>query len=140
MGKVKDIFKDKTDQDHLINELLSGDKKDLQDAEKVLLEKDLEYRERTGRKYITMLLGLFLFAPIGWFSMPLVQLVQNSLYDRTGLEGVTIQQFGNAKITDILTEEVMIVTYDFSNHNPVIFTKYAANKDSKMNVFIRDAA
>jgi len=75
MGKVKDIFKDKTDQDHLINELLSGDKKDLQDAEKVLLEKDLEYRERTGRKYITMLLGLFLFAPIGWFSMPLVQLV-----------------------------------------------------------------
>jgi hypothetical protein len=91
MMKVKDIFKDKTDQDHLINELISGDKKDLQDAEKVLFEKDLEYREKTGRKYISMLLGLFLMAPAGWFLMPFVQMLTNSLYDRTGLEGVTIQ-------------------------------------------------
>jgi patatin-like phospholipase/acyl hydrolase len=34
----------------------------------------------------------------------------------------------------------MIVTYDFRNHTPVIFTKDAARKDPKMNVFIRDAA
>jgi hypothetical protein len=90
MNKVKEVFKDKTEQDHLINELLSGDKHDLQEAEKQLFDKDLQYRERTGRKYITMLLGLFIMAPVGWFTMPLVQLVTNSLYDRTGLEGVTI--------------------------------------------------
>lgn len=34
----------------------------------------------------------------------------------------------------------MIVTYDFKNHIPVIFTKYEAKKNPKMNVFIRDAA
>jgi len=100
----------------------------------------MQYRERTGKKYITMLIGLFVMAPIGWFTMPLVQLLSNSLYDRTGLEEVTIQQFGTAKMTDIFTEEVMIVTYDFRNHIPVIFTKHAALNDPKMNVFIRDAA
>ena len=53
---------------------------------------------------------------------------------------MTTEQFGNVKIDEILTEEIMIVTYDFKNHIPVIFTKYEAKRNPKMNVFIRDAA
>ncbi len=138
--KAKQVFKDKTEQDQLIDELLNGDKQNLKLAEQQLLEKDLEYRERTGHKYITMIIGIFILAPLGWFMMPLVKKLTNSLYDRTGLQYVTEIHFGDARIDDILTEEIMIVTYDFRNHTPVIFTREAAKKDPKMNVFIRDAA
>ena len=86
MTKVKQIFKDKTEQDKLIEELQNGDKKHLKQAEKQLLEKDVKYRERTGYKIITMLIGIFLFGPLAWISIPLIKKVTNSLYDRRGLE------------------------------------------------------
>ena len=61
--------------------------------------------------------------------MPQIKKLTNSLYDRTGLEFVTTIHFGNFTINDVLTEEIMIVTYDFRNHNPVIFTKENARKN-----------
>ena len=46
----------------------------------------MKYRERTGYKIITMLIGIFLFGPLAWISIPLIKKVTNSLYDRRGLE------------------------------------------------------
>lgn len=87
-----------------------------------------------------MLIGIFVVGLAGWFVLPLFKKLTNSLYDRTGLEKVTTEQFGDARISDVLTEDVMIVTYDFKGQKPVIFTKYAAKNDPNMNQFIRDAA
>ncbi len=56
------------------------------------------YRERTGYKIITMLIGIFVFGPLAWISIPLIKKITNSLYDRRGLEQVTTEQFGNVKI------------------------------------------
>jgi hypothetical protein len=97
------------------------------------LRKEKTYHEKKGRKWITMLIGIFAFAILGWILLPLIKKLTNSLYDRTGLESVTIEQFGDVRIADVLTEEVMIVTYDFAGQKPVIFTKYAAKKDPVMN-------
>jgi hypothetical protein len=36
-----------------------------------------------------MLVGIFIMIPAGWFLMPLVKKLTNSLYDRKGLEEVT---------------------------------------------------
>lgn len=42
----------------------------------------------------------------------------------------------------MLSDDIMIVAYDFRNHVPVFFTKYAALKNltGPMNPFIRDAS
>lgn len=134
----------KNENDDKINEikreLESGNAEDLAKAERDLFRNDLKYRERKGRKWIAMLIGIFAFAIIAWFVLPLIKKLTNSLYDRTGLEKVTTEQFGDARIADVLTEDVMIVTYDFVGQKPVIFTKYAAKKDPLMNQYIRDAA
>jgi patatin-like phospholipase/acyl hydrolase len=105
-----------------------------------LFDKNLKYREKRGMKWITMMVGTFLFGILGWFIVPLFVKLTNSFYDRTGLEQVTKDLFGTFKITDTLTDEIMIVTYDMLNHVPVIFTKDAARKNETMNVYIRDAA
>jgi len=73
-----------------------------------------------------MLVGIFVLGLLGWFCLPLVKKLSNSLYDRTGLQTVANEKFGTTKISEVLTDEIMIVTYDFRNHKPVIFTKHAA--------------
>ena len=37
------------------------------------------------------------------------------------------------RFADVLTEDVMIVSYNFIGQKPVIFTKYAAKRDPNMN-------
>jgi hypothetical protein len=108
--------------------LAHGDYKSLKHAEEKLLKWDTEYRERKGRKWITMIIGTILFAIIGWIVMPLTNKLKHSLYDRRGLAGVTETKFGETRMNEVLTDEVMIVAYDFRNHVPVIFTKYAATQ------------
>ncbi len=84
---------------------------------KVLLEKfkkqEEKYFEKKSRKYIIMLIGIAIFGYTGWFLMTFLRSFTNSLYDRTGLEKVTTEQFGDVRISDVLTEDVLIVTYDF---------------------------
>lgn len=90
-----------------------------------------------------MLIGMVALGITGWLVIPLLNKLNHSLYNRKGLEGVTIDKFGEARISDVLTDDIMIVAYDFRNHTPVIFTKYAATEKAtkaKMNVMIRDAA
>lgn len=86
----------------------------------------MQYSERKGYKWLTMLVGFFLLGIGGWFLMPVKNMLQHSLYDRTGLESICREKFGTTKINEILTDEIMIVSYDFRNHKPIIFTRYAA--------------
>jgi hypothetical protein len=73
-----------------------------------------------------MLIGIAVFGYTGWFLVSFLRNFTDSFYDRTGLEKVTTEQFGDVRISEVLTEEVLIVTYDFIGQRPVIFTKYAA--------------
>ena len=90
-----------------------------------------------------MLAGILVFGFLGYLIIPQTNKLNHSLYNRQGLEGITIEKFGDTRMSEVLTKEVMIVSYDIVKQEPVIFTKYAAtHKDtsSKMNVKIRDAA
>lgn len=112
--------------DNLKDTLQHGNYKELKTAEQRLLRWDKKYRERKGRKWITMLVGFIAGGILGWLVMPLVNKLKHSLYDRRGLAGVTEAKFGETRMSEVLTPEIMIVAYDFRNHKPVLFTKYAA--------------
>ena len=49
------------------------------------------------------------------------------MYDRKGIESIADAKFGNTSlVTDALTEEVLIVSYDYNSHEPRLFSKYFA--------------
>lgn len=132
--KVDEQLKEKIEQ---------GDYRSLKQAEEKLLKWDLKYSERKGRKWLTMLAGVILLGIAGWFIMPLTMKLKHSLYNREGLASITEVKFGEVKMSEVLTYEVLIVAYDFRHHVPVMFTKYAAtnpNTSQTMDVMIRDAA
>ena len=111
-------------------ELSQSNKQDLLDK---LKKQEEKYHKKKSRKYYFMLVGMALFGYAGWQLMTNLRNFTYSLYDRTGLEKVTTEQFGDVRISEVLTEDVLIVTYDFIGQRPVIFTKYAAKNNPLMN-------
>jgi patatin-like phospholipase/acyl hydrolase len=67
-------------------------------------------------------------------------MLKHSGYQRTGIETITTEMFGDAKITDALTKEVMIVSYDYASHEPRLFSKFTASNYKLYDILIRDAA
>lgn len=58
--------------DEMRKDLQSGDYKSLKYAEEKLFKWDLKYREKKGRKWITMLIGVLAVGITGWFVIPLI--------------------------------------------------------------------
>lgn len=73
--------------------------------------------------------------------MPILHRLKHSGYSRTGIDTITTEMFGTAKITDSLTTEVMIISYDYASHEPRLFTKFSAeNYDRLYDIMLKDAA
>lgn len=89
-----------------------------------------------------MIITTTLLGVLGWFLIPYIYSFTHSSYDRRGIEQICDEIFGNdTNIKDALTEEVMIVAYEYNTHEPRLFTKFTANIDPELyNVTITDAA
>lgn len=69
------------------------------------------------------------------------------MYDRQGIEKIADWKFGDVRFSnetylhDALTEEVVIVSYDYNSHQPRIFSKFASHRNNgTYNVSITDAS
>jgi hypothetical protein len=110
-------------------------------AESELLEVDNKYHETKGRKWIVMLIGTALFAGLGFYLMPKLYALTHSSYDRKGIESICERMFGNVNIDDALTDEVMIVSFEYNSHTPRLFTKWFAKQDNAtFNVSLAQAS
>lgn len=80
-----------------------------------------------------MCIGLVLFGVLGVFYYPSIHFLFYSKYDRAGIERVCKEYFENPtnksdswRVKDALTEEIMIVSYEYNQREPRIYTKYSA--------------
>lgn len=97
--------------------------------------------EKKGRKWVAMLFGGIIFCILGWFLMPMMFRLTKSNYDRTGIESICEEMFGNVKIRDAITNEVNIIAYEYNSHQPRIFSKFASHANpSNFSVGISNAA
>jgi hypothetical protein len=76
----------------------------------------MKYMEKKGRKWIVMLVGGIIGGIIGWLLMPVFYSLTKSSYDRSGIESICEEMFGNVKIEDAITNEVNIVSYEYNSH------------------------
>ncbi len=74
-----------------------------------------------------MMIGTLAFGITGFFLMPWLYSLTKSSYDRKGVESICDAMFGTTNIKEALTEEVMIVSFEYNSHEPRLFTKYLAN-------------
>lgn len=74
-----------------------------------------------------MLIGIATLGVIGFLIMPTLYALTGSSYERRGIESICEEMFGDVNINDALTEEVMIVSFEYNTHQPRLFTKWTAN-------------
>jgi patatin-like phospholipase/acyl hydrolase len=115
----------------------------LDSAEAKLDEMNTQYHEKAGNKYIIAVVTGLIFGLTTYFSLPFIYMATtNAFYDRRGVESLCNKYFGNdTMVTEALTEEIMIVSFDYNHHEPRLFTKYTAKDEPSIyNVTITDAA
>ena len=88
-----------------------------------------------------MLIGFILMGIVGWLLMPVLFSLTHSAYDRKGVESICDRMFKDVRLLDSLTEEVVIVSYEYNSHQPRIFSKFTARADPETyDVPIAEAA
>jgi patatin-like phospholipase/acyl hydrolase len=127
--RLTQVVSDKTElEDDLKNNKVRGVVK----AQDALEEMETQYESDKKYKWVVAFIGLLIGIPLGWFGSNLIYIATHSLNDRAGIEKICSHMFGDVPITDALTDEIFIVSFDYEYGNPVFFTKlYASDKSIK---------
>lgn len=58
----------------------------------------------------------------------MITMATNSLYDREAIESLMRDMIGRRNITEIITDELMVVTYEYNSQTPRLYTKHFATE------------
>ena len=73
------------------------------------------------------MLGIILGA-----SLPrIINLLTSSLYDRVEIEGLMRELVGNRNISEAMTDELLLVAYEYNSQEPRLYSKYFSNKSEE---------
>eukprot|EP00347_Sterkiella_histriomuscorum_P015022 403358603 len=118
-----------------------GNLDDLDEVEEELDQQDRKYHEKRGIKWIYALIGFVLWGIVGYFLVPGMYQVSKPNYDRRGFDRISEQIVGRVQLLDALTPEVLIVAFEYTKHEPRLFSKYSARKQPEIfNVTIINAS
>jgi patatin-like phospholipase/acyl hydrolase len=69
-----------------------------------------------------------IFLILGYIILPYFTDINHASYNRAGIESICAAKFGDTMLEDVLPSELFIVSFEYSNHTPVFFTKYLAQE------------
>lgn len=94
---------------------------------KSLKDEHIHYQENTYKKYLMLWLGITLGLILGYKVPFYYNKLANPSYIRGGLDEKMSEILGETHIKDVLSDEVLIVAYDYNNQAPRFFSKYFSN-------------
>lgn len=74
-----------------------------------------ELNARRHYKYVYAGLGALIGIVVGMVFPALIYKVNSALYKRDGLEELMIEYLGAAKFNEIMTDEMLMVAYDYNS-------------------------
>lgn len=86
----------------------------IKDAERILWESETKYRESKSKKWIIMSLGLVIGGLLGYFVPVGIYKITRSTYDRTQIDDIINKLFGQNRVEDALTDELLTIAYSFN--------------------------
>ena len=102
--------------------------------EKNLLNLELNIEKNRSKKWVwftSMSITGFLLATI---ILPASHILDCSMYDRSNLDKLIDDHVGGLNIKDVLTDEILIIAFDYLYQQPRLFSKYFA----KLNEAVYD--
>ena len=114
--------------EHLKKNVDEGSLADIKEAEESIHKIAQDYHRKKSRKWIGMVFSAAFFGAITYIAIPTLKQAFSANYNRSGIESICKDKFGDTNIMDALTDEVVIVSFEFNTHTPFLFTKYNAER------------
>ncbi len=77
-------------------------------------------------KWLVVLVFMVVGLLLANFLPPIVNLLLGSRYNRVKLEALMKDKLGDAGFNDVLTDEILVVAYDYNSQEPRFYSKYYA--------------
>ena len=100
----------------LVNEerIRNADDSEIAKIEDYVLKEETQYHSKVGRKWIFVAIFPILFGVVGFFLIPKIYGLFHSQFSRSGIERVTKEYFGEVMLSEAITDELMIVAYEYN--------------------------
>ena len=92
---------------------------------KLKLQKQRDtYQKNSYKKWIMMGFGFMVGSLVGYTFPQGINLMNNSLYKRESLEQIMEDYLGYANVKDAMTDELLVVAYNYNGQEPRFFSKW----------------
>lgn len=83
-----------------------------------------EYNQKKPLKWVIFAVGLVIGALLGYGVPKLELMLDSSKFSRGSLDKIMYGYFGAKKFPDMLTNELMVISYEYNSQEPRFFSKY----------------
>ena len=87
------------------------------------------YERNKPKQWVVLIFGTIVGLLIGAYVPSLVNMLLNSLYSRKQLDKIMKDLLGDYKISEALTDEIMITAYEYNSQQPRFYSKYFAKRN-----------
>ena len=81
------------------------------------------------KKWVVAMIGVVIGITLGLAIPGIYKVLSNSLYDRKAIEGLMDELIGRKNISAAMTDELLIVAYDYNSKQPRLYSKYFSELD-----------
>jgi hypothetical protein len=104
--------------------LKDGIKNHISETNASLLQAERDYSKGKPKKWVVLICFLVLGGLGGWGIPNLELMLSSSKFSRSSLDNVMYGYFGGKKSPDMLTNELMVISYEYNSQEPRFFSKY----------------
>lgn len=84
-------------------------------AKNMLAESKAKFEKDRYKKWLVCLVGVLIGGFLGYTVPTITNVLTRSMYDRAGLDALTLQLLPDFKVTDASPEEVLICAYEYNS-------------------------
>ena len=115
--------------------LIDEDQAQLEYAADKLEDARLLYQRQQPRRWVVLILFLILGGAIGYYAPTITNFLSVAMYDRKSLDQVMYEYLGGITLKQVISDEVMLVAYDYNSQQPRFYSKTFDDYDT--NIFGR---
>jgi len=109
--------------------LHDGIKEHVAETTASLGEAEKKYNENRSMKWVVTIIFFLIGCTLGYEVPKITNMLSSSKYSRTNLDALMKTLLGEYGFNDIVTQELLVVAYEYNSQEPRFFSKYFAHQD-----------
>lgn len=109
--------------------LHDGIKEHVAETTASLGEAEKKYNENRSMKWVVTIIFFLIGCTLGYEVPKITNMLSSSKYSRVNLDALMKKLLGEYGFNDIVTQELLVVAYEYNSQEPRFFSRYFAHQD-----------